>query len=122
MAVLCARPTVPLPSPPGGFGAPCEEYDEHMFRLWLVIGFLATVFYIYSIVNVGLTDRLGVRGLPKIAWILVVVVFPLIGAILWYAVGRSGLRGGRVLAPDDDPDFLATLGNNSKHDDNGTDG
>jgi hypothetical protein len=92
-----------------------------MFRLWLVIGFLATVFYIYSIVNVSLTARIGVRGLPKAAWVVVVVIFPLIGAVLWYAVGRSGLRG-RVLAPDDDPDFLATLGNNSKRDDNGADG
>jgi nitric oxide reductase large subunit len=92
-----------------------------MFRLWLVIGFLATVFYIYSIVNVALTARIGVRGLPKAAWVLVVVVFPLIGAVLWYWVGRGGLRA-RMLAPDDDPDFLATLGNNSKHDDNGADG
>lgn len=92
-----------------------------MFRLWLVIGFLATVFYVYSIVNVGMSDRLGVRGLPKAAWFLVVVVFPLIGAVLWYAVGRSGLRS-HVVAPDDDPDFLAGLGKNSKHDDNGTDG
>ena len=92
-----------------------------MFRLWLVIGFLATVFYIYSIVNVSLTERLGVRGLPKPAWILVVVIFPLIGAFLWYGVGRSGLRA-RIVAPDDDPEFLASLGHNSKHDDNGTDG
>lgn len=92
-----------------------------MFRLWLVIGFLATVFYVYSIVNVSLAERIGVRGLPKAAWIAVVVIFPLIGAVLWYAVGRSGLRG-HVVAPDDDPEFLASLRNNSKHDDNGTDG
>ena len=85
-----------------------------MFRLWLVIGFLATAFYIYSIVNVSLTDRLGVRGLPKAAWVAVVIIFPLIGAALWYAVGRSGLRGARVVAPDDDPEFLASLGKKHK--------
>ncbi|MFC4244261.1 PLD nuclease N-terminal domain-containing protein [Gryllotalpicola reticulitermitis] len=93
-----------------------------MFRLWLVIGFLATVFYVYSIVNVSLAQRLGMRGLPKAAWIAVVVIFPFIGAALWYSVGRGGLRSGRVIAPDDDPEFLATLGNNSKSDDNGADG
>lgn len=98
-----------------------QAYDEDMFRLWLVIGFLATVFYVYSIVNVGLADRLSVRGLPKVAWVVVVVIFPLIGAALWYAVGRAGSRS-HVIAPDDDPEFLATLGNNSGHDDNGTDG
>jgi nitric oxide reductase large subunit len=82
-----------------------------MFRLWLVIGFLAAVFYVYSIVSVCLADRLGVRGLPKAAWIAVVVIFPIIGAVLWFGVGRvDGRRGTRTIAPDDDADFLSSLG------------
>jgi len=82
-----------------------------MFRLWLVIGFLAAVFYVYSIVSVCLADRLGVRGLPKAAWVVVVVIFPIIGAVLWFAVGRvDSARGGRVIAPDDDTEFLSSLG------------
>jgi len=84
-----------------------------MLRLWLVIGFLATVFYVYSVVNVALSDRLAARGLPKAAWVVIVIVFPLIGAALWFWGGRSrgaaGRGARRVPAPDDDPEFLATL-------------
>ncbi|GAA4163720.1 hypothetical protein GCM10022286_24630 [Gryllotalpicola daejeonensis] len=85
-----------------------------MFRLWLVIGFLAAVFYVYAIVSVCLADRLGTRGLPKAAWVAVVVIFPIVGAALWFWVGRvsatSGARGARVIAPDDDVEFLSSLG------------
>ena len=81
-----------------------------MFRLWLVIGFLAAVFYVYSVVSVCLADRLGVRGLPKAAWVAVVVIFPIVGAALWFWVGRvDGPRAGRVIAPDDDVEFLSSL-------------
>jgi len=86
-----------------------------MFRLWLVIGVLAAVFYIYSIVSVAAADRLGARGLPKAAWILVVVVFPIVGGALWFWVGRAdGPRHTRTIAPDDDADFLASLGDTPK--------
>jgi hypothetical protein len=86
-----------------------------MFRLWLVIGFLAAVFYVYSIVSVCLADRLGVRGLPKAAWVAVVVIFPIIGAVLWFTVGRvSGGAGAHPIAPDDDAEFLASLNRKQK--------
>jgi hypothetical protein len=95
-----------------------------MFRLWLVIGFLAAVFYVYSIVSVCLADRLGTRGLPKAAWVVVVVIFPIIGAALWFWVGRAdGPHGARVIAPDDDPEFLSSLGDHgAKPGDHGSDG
>ncbi|GAA4181807.1 PLD nuclease N-terminal domain-containing protein [Gryllotalpicola koreensis] len=94
-----------------------------MFRLWLVIGFLAAVFYVYSIVSVCLADRLGVRGLPKAAWVAVVVIFPIIGAVLWLTVGRAdGPRGGRMIAPDDDAEFLSTLGDHPKKPGDGPNG
>jgi hypothetical protein len=86
-----------------------------MFRLWLVIGFLAAVFYVYSIVSVCLTDRLGVRGLPKAAWVAVVVIFPIIGSVLWFTIGRvSGGGATHAVAPDDDPEFLASLNRKQK--------
>lgn len=85
-----------------------------MFRLWLVIGFLAAVFYVYSVVSVCLSDRLSARGLPKAAWIAVVVIFPIIGAVLWLTLGRNQLGHAQVLAPDDDVEFLSSLGKRDK--------
>src|SRR5699024_7583188 len=57
-----------------------------------------------------------VRGVPKWAWIVLIVLLPWVGPLTWLFVGkeRSGGAGGRPqrrgpLAPDEDPDFLRTL-------------
>lgn len=84
-----------------------------MVRLWLVVGVIAAVFYIYSIVDTALIERSRVRALPKPAWLLIVIIFPLIGGVLWFIFGRAR-RGtvtrSRVIAPDDDPEFLGSIG------------
>lgn len=85
-----------------------------MVRLWLVGGVVAAAFYIYCIVDCALFDRSRVRALPKAVWVLVVILFPFIGGILWFAFGRSRRSSRRPIrrttAPDDDPDFLKKLG------------
>ena len=70
-----------------------------MVRVWLVIGVIAALFYIYSIVDCALAERERVRGVPKAAWVAIVVVFAIIGGVLWFAIA----------APDDDPEFLKNL-------------
>jgi hypothetical protein len=82
-----------------------------MVRLWLVLGVVVAVFYIYSIVDCALFERSRVRGLPKPAWVPIVVVFPLIGGILWFLIGRgrASTASAHALAPDDDPEFLRGL-------------
>jgi len=79
-----------------------------MVRLWLVLGVVVAVFYVYSIVDCALFDRTRVRALPKAAWVPIVIVFPLIGGLLWFFLGRRRAAGAaaRSLAPDDDPEFL----------------
>ena len=83
-----------------------------MVRVWLVIGVIAALFYIYSIVDCALAERERVRGVPKAAWVAIVVVFAIIGGVLWFMIGRPR-RGDRVrrgpVAPDDDPEFLKNL-------------
>jgi cbb3-type cytochrome oxidase subunit 3 len=84
-----------------------------MVRLWLVVGVIAAVFYIYSIVDTALIERSRIRALPKPAWLAIVIIFPLIGGVLWFIFGRAR-RGtvtrSRVIAPDDDPEFLGSIG------------
>ena len=83
-----------------------------MVRLWIVLGVAAAVFYIYSVADCALFDRSRVRGLPKPLWLLVIILFPVIGGVLWFLIGR-GRRGSaaqrRYTAPDDDPEFLGKL-------------
>jgi hypothetical protein len=68
---------------------------------------------IYSIVDIALIERSRVRALPKIIWVIVVIVLPIVGAVLWFLLGRERLsdRGARRVprAPDDDPEFLRQL-------------
>ncbi|GAA1778903.1 PLDc N-terminal domain-containing protein [Agromyces lapidis] len=53
---------------------------------------------VYALVDIIMRDDSEVKHLPKLGWILLVVLLPLIGTILWFAVGRerssAGRRGG----------------------------
>lgn len=60
-----------------------------MQRVELVLALAITVLWIYSIVNCVMTPESGVRGLPKFAWVILIVLLPLLGSILWLAVGRT---------------------------------
>lgn len=86
---------------------------------------------VYAAVDVTNSDEHDRRGLPAGLWLVIVVVFPILGPVLWFAVSRSqraaraggpasggsagtpaagpsrGQRG--PVAPDDDPDFLWRL-------------
>ncbi|MPZ93912.1 MAG: hypothetical protein GEU96_03155 [Propionibacteriales bacterium] len=72
------------------------------------------VLAIYCLIQV-LQARHGVRGLPRWAWAVLIIMVPLVGAIAWLVLGRPQ-RGRppqrpqrRTIAPDDDPDFLRGL-------------
>jgi len=90
-----------------------------MSRFLLPLVVVAVAFYVFALVDLALIDKSRARGLSKPAWIVVVLLFPIVGAVLWFAVGRVRLRdvgGGSSfdrrgpVAPDDDPAFLNRLG------------
>lgn len=92
-----------------------------MVRLAIPLVVAAVVFMIYAVVDCALFDRLRIRGLSRAWWIVVILVVPLIGAVLWFVIGRgrrTGTRtaGGRVGsgAPDDDTEFLRRLGRDAE--------
>ena len=73
---------------------------------------------IFTVVDIALIDRSRVKGLPKIVWILICIIFLVVGPVIWFLLGRQRLseRGGGSFqrrgprAPDDDPEFLRKLG------------
>ncbi|MBO9625322.1 MAG: PLDc_N domain-containing protein [Microbacterium sp.] len=79
-----------------------------MARLLIVGGFLAALFWVYSIVDCAVQPATRHRGVPKPAWIAIVVLIPVIGGVLWFTLGRRRADGhvSRLIAPDDDPEFL----------------
>lgn len=73
---------------------------------------VVVVLSVYSLFDVIAQPKIRVRLLPKVVWVVVVLI-PVLGPIAWLALGRprfsrpsgSGRRP-RVVGPDDDPDFL----------------
>ncbi len=92
-----------------------------MARLLLVLGVVAVVLLVYTIVDCAMLERSRVRGLPRWAWIVVMLLLPVIGSILWLIIGRGKGRGGRgqmrQSAPDDDLEFLRQLDRESMQQD-----
>ena len=87
-----------------------------MGRAILIIGAgaLAVGVIIYSLIECAQTEKYKVRAIPKGAWILVILLLPVIGAVLWLFFGRPkkeepGNQPQRGRGPDDDPQFLRNL-------------
>jgi hypothetical protein len=94
-----------------------------------VLALVEVVLLVYCILNIITTPEGEVRNLPKLLWLLLVVVLPLVGGIAWLVAGRpqgparslpykgnAGVpprrdRPGRAPAsrPDDDEAFLRGL-------------
>jgi len=73
---------------------------------------------IYAVIDAIQTENTRVQHLPKVIWIVLILLFTPIGGIAWLVVGRqrgqqSGRRGpdypSAPRGPDDDPDFLRSL-------------
>lgn len=82
-----------------------------MARLLLIGVLLALAFWVYSIVDCALQDPTRHRGVSKPVWILIVILLPVLGGILWFVVGRARRAATPTRrAPDDDPEFLGRIG------------
>jgi hypothetical protein len=90
---------------------------------------LGLVLAIYAVIDCIQAREDLVRGLPKIVWVFVILLFPLVGSIAWFVAGRPqraqieqtqferwqdhardhGYKADPPHGPDDDPDFLKGL-------------
>ena len=81
---------------------------------------------VYCVLDVIRTPEDQVRNLPKLLWLLLVVLLPLAGGVAWLFAGRPASGGGRSVPykgntgqpprgpvragnPDDDEEFLRSL-------------
>ncbi|WP_030667330.1 PLD nuclease N-terminal domain-containing protein [Streptomyces rimosus] len=94
---------------------------------------LILALWIYAFIDCLNTPENQVRGLPKIAWVFIILLFGevLIGPVAWLVAGRPrhapagggapwprGARGParKWVAPDDNPEFLRSLKDENKKD------
>ncbi|MEU1438666.1 PLD nuclease N-terminal domain-containing protein [Streptomyces sp. NPDC005786] len=75
---------------------------------------------IYAFIDCLNTPEDEAKHLPKVAWVFIILLFWIVGPIVWLAAGKvrqgpAGRRQGWV-APDDNPDFLKSLKDDSEKD------
>lgn len=49
---------------------------------------------VFALVDIIRRDDVEVRHLPKTMWIIIVILLPLIGTVLWFTLGRIYPEGG----------------------------
>ncbi|MET7681229.1 PLD nuclease N-terminal domain-containing protein [Streptomyces sp. NPDC005423] len=86
---------------------------------------LVLALWIYAFVDCLNTPEEDVRGMQKVLWVLVILLFGevLVGPVAWLIAGRrrrpaAGNAGpDRWVAPDDNPEFLKSLNADGLRDD-----
>lgn len=80
-----------------------------MVRYAIVGIIVAIAIVLYAFIDAAMIDRRRMRGLSKPAWLVVIVLLPVVGALLWFFLGRGKASALKTTnAPDDDPRFTAT--------------
>ncbi|NRQ31439.1 hypothetical protein HII36_06235 [Nonomuraea sp. NN258] len=95
----------------------------------VLIGLALLAFWLYSLFDVITTPEEEVRNVPKMLWLLLVALVPVLGGAIWMLRGRprevreawpvpphSGAPGVPK-GPDDDPEFLRDLERRMRGDD-----
>ena len=103
-----------------------------MIRLYSLFVLIDLALLVIALISCLSAEEFEIRALPRIAWVFLILLFSPIGAIAWFVAGRparpvrlsngttwrpgSGFpeqerpRRTAPLAPDDDPEFLKSLG------------
>jgi hypothetical protein len=64
-------------------------------KLQLVMSVVGLVVWIYCLVDVAQTREAEIRHLNKVAWLLIVFFFSVLGVIGWFVFGRPQKGGAR---------------------------
>jgi hypothetical protein len=90
-----------------------------MARVFLFMFAAHVVLLALALISCLSADRQHIRALPRLLWVPLIVLVPVLGPVAWFVLGRPATRRrpgpgvGKVRrparAPDDDPDFLRSL-------------
>jgi hypothetical protein len=96
-----------------------------MVRLYGLLFVAQLVLAVAALISCLSAEEGEIRALPRIAWVLIILFFPLIGGVAWFVAGRHNSRRPagqwrpgsgfpeaerpRPTAPDDDPEFLRSI-------------
>ncbi|GHE43294.1 hypothetical protein GCM10017673_51860 [Streptosporangium violaceochromogenes] len=89
----------------------------------LLVGLALLAFWLYCLFDAITTPDEEARNLPKLLWVVIILLLPLAGGLFWLLLGRPNgspaqrgpfppprpSRPEAPKGPDDDPDFLRDL-------------
>jgi hypothetical protein len=56
--------------------------------MYVVLSALLFALVVGALIDIILSEQSRIKHLPKFLWIVIVILTPLIGSILWFAIGR----------------------------------
>ncbi|MFI1994375.1 PLD nuclease N-terminal domain-containing protein [Actinoplanes sp. NPDC020271] len=97
-----------------------------MARLNMLLFLVTVALTVVAMIDCLATDRTRVQHFPRNAWLVLIVLCPVAGAVAWFRAGRVGAGERTILSgqtsdwtvapgraapigPDDDPEFLRLL-------------
>lgn len=57
--------------------------------MYLVLPLLMLILLVGALADIIIAEEWKVKHLPKVFWIIIVILMPFVGSILWFAVGRD---------------------------------
>lgn len=103
-----------------------------MVRLYGLLFVAQLVLAVAALISCLSAEEGEIRALPRIAWVLIILFFPLVGGVAWFVAGRHQTRPAagqwrpgsgfpeserpRRRAPDDDAEFLRSINQERKDD------
>jgi hypothetical protein len=104
-----------------------------MFRFYALFFLLDLAVLVVALIDCLSVDEGGIRALPRVYWVLLILLFSPVGGIAWFVAGRpqtvvpkaKAWKPGngfpeaerpRDRAPDDDPEFLRGLAKSRRED------
>ncbi len=114
---------------PGPYAGPPPLPGSRSHTVLRYLPFLLIIaLTIYAFIDCLNTPEEEVKNLPKVVWVLIILLFSIVGPVVWLFAGKrrsAAGAGGRAarrtqwVAPDDNPEFLRSLGENRDKDKDG---
>ncbi|MEV0902642.1 PLD nuclease N-terminal domain-containing protein [Actinoplanes sp. NPDC049802] len=85
-----------------------------MARLNTLIFLAVVALSVVALIDCLVTDRSRLQSFPRSAWVVLILLCPVLGAIAWFRSGRvtPGVPVQAVatpIGPEDDPDFVRRM-------------
>ena len=78
-------------------------HTSRVAKVYALVSLIVFVVWVWTLAQVVLTPDTLVRRKPKVAWLVIVFFFPMLGTVGWYVFGRPETAARRPPLPHERP-------------------